>query len=151
MRYIIILLTILLLPYFVSAEGIKMSDLEIPDLLNWLDNAYDKTNQKILNPVKQFIDTSIDLIKKENIKGKSEELLDKTEKAIEQKQEELVDQAQEKVKQEVKKGAKNWLKRRLESVEQTLAPLKNKIQKGRGLLREQVYKLKNYLNNWLKG
>ena len=130
MRYIIILLTILLLPYFVSAQGINWS--------NWFNNAYDKTNQKILNPVKQFIE-------------KSEELLDKTEKAIEQKQEELVDQAQEKVKQEVKKGAKNWLKRRLESVEQTLAPLKNKIQEGRGLLREQVYKLKNYLNNWFKG
>ncbi len=125
MRYIIILLTILLLPHFVLAEEI-----------GW-------TSQKIIDPMKQFL-------KGKNIKEESQELLNKAEKTIEQKQEEIVDKAQEKVKQEVKKSAKNWLQRKIESTKRVLAPLKNKIQQGRGLLREQVYRFKNYLKSWLR-
>ncbi|OPL12033.1 MAG: hypothetical protein AVO34_02135 [Firmicutes bacterium ML8_F2] len=98
-------------------------------------------NQKLINPMKQFLTDR-------NIKEESQEFLDKAEETVEQKQEELVDKTQEKVKQEIKDGAKNWLGGKLELVKKGLTPLKNKLQEGRCQLREQVNKLKNYLSGW---
>lgn len=98
-------------------------------------------NQKLVDPMKQFLQGK-------DLQEESQEFLDKAEETIEQKQEELVDQAQEKVKQEVKDGAKNWLEGKLELVKKGLAPLKNKLQEGRVHLREQVNKLRDYLGGW---
>ena len=135
MRIILFIIITLFLANPVFAEETIIEASEVP---NWLNNFYQKTNEKLIIPVEQLIDS----MKQKVIEEKSQELLEKTQKAIEEKQEELLDKAQEKIKQEIKKSAKNWIQNRMEWIKGILNPLKIKIQQGSNLIREWIDSIK---------
>ena len=103
-----------------------------------VNNFYQQTNEKLITPVEQLIDS----MKQKIIEEKSQELLEKAQKTIEEKQEELLDKAQEKIKQEVKKSTKNWIQNRMEWIKEILNPLKIRIQQGSNIIREWINSVK---------
>jgi len=135
MRYTILVISIistLYLPGFTSAQ-IKV-ELEP----NWIDKLYQKINQKVITPVKQ---STQDLPE-----GMERSIKNLLEKARQEKQEEI----KQEIKSEVKEEAKEWGQRAAERIKKFLAPLKNKIQQGTGLIREAVNKVKDFLIGFFK-
>lgn len=118
MRYIIISLIILLLPYFTSAQ--ETTDLKP----NWFHRTY----QNIQN-LPQEIEKST-----KYIWGKAQEK--KKEKQEEIKQE---------IKKGIKKEIQEWTQKGLTNLkEKVLNPLKNKIQQGSTFIRQGIYEIKDY-------
>ncbi len=127
MRYLIsstVLFLILATP--VLAQGISAN--ELPE---WLTKLYDKTDQKVISPVKQIVDS----MKQKSLEQKNQEILKKAQETIEKKQEELLDKAIDKGKQESKKIVKNWIQGKIAWIEELLNPLKIKIQEGSDIIR----------------
>lgn len=132
---IILIIFILYLPNFTSAQ-IKI-ELEP----NWPDKLYQKINQKIIRPVKQ---AAQDL--PQDVKRGLKNLLEKLQQEKQEKQEEI----KQEIKSEVKEEAKEWGQRAAERIKKFLAPLKNKIQQGTGLIRQTVNKIKDFLIDFFK-
>jgi len=135
MKHIILIVFILYLPNFASAQ--MTIDLEP----NWPDRLFQEIDQKIIGPVKQTVQNL-----PENVEKGVKQLLEKLQKEKKEKQEEI----KQEIKSEVKEEAKEWGQRAAERVKRFLAPLKNKIQQGTGLIREGVNKIKDFIIYLLK-
>lgn len=138
MRYLILIISIisiLYLPDFTSAQ-IRV-ELE-PD---WIDKLYQKINQKIIKPVKQSTQNL-----PEDVERGLKNLLEKAQQKKQEKQEEI----KQEIKNEVKEEAKEWGQKATERIKKFLAPLRNKIQQGTGLIREAVNKIKDFLIGFFK-
>ena len=108
---------------------------------DWLNKIYQGIDQKIITPVKQATQNL-----PENIERSVKNLLEKLQQEKQKKQEEI----KQEVKSEVKEEAKEWGQRSAERIKKFLAPLKNKIQQGTGLVRQTVNKVKDFLIDLFK-
>lgn len=116
-----------------TASGIK-EDFG-PGDRNFFDEIIQVINKKIINPVKQKINS---------IRNNG---LDDIQEQVKEKQEELIDKAQDKAKQTIKERSKRFIQNRIEWIKKALNPLKIKIQQGSDVIRKEFNKLKNYLKD----
>ena len=139
MRYAILIISIIFIfcfSGFASAQEIKG-----PAMPDWLNKIYQGIDQEIIRPVKQ---STQDL--PEDIERSVKNLLEKAQQKKQEKQEEI----KKEIKSEVKEEAKEWGQRAAERIKKFLAPLKNKIQQGTGLIRQAVNKVKDFLIDFFK-
>ncbi len=108
---------------------------------DWLNKIYQQVNQKVITPVKQRTQNLPEEIEK-GLKN----LLEKVRQEKQEKQKEI----KQEIKSEVKEEAQEWSQRAAERIKKFLAPLKNKIQQGTGLIREVINKIKDSLINFFK-
>jgi len=100
-----------------------------PSSRNFFNEIIQAVNNKIINPVKQKINSM------------------RIQEQIKEKQEELIDKAQDKAKQTFKEKSKRFIQNRIEWIKKALNPLKIKIQQGSDIIRRGVNKAKNYLKD----
>ncbi len=139
MQHIILIILIIFIfcfSGFVSAQEIKG-----PARPDWFDKIYQGIDQKIIRPVKQ----STQNLPEEIEKG-VKHILERVREEKQEKQEEI----KQEVKKEIKKETKKWGQKAAERIKGLLAPLKNKIQQGTGLIRQSVNKIKYFLIDFLK-
>jgi len=94
-------------------------------------NFYQKAEDKIINPVKQFIKSFGKEQEQEFIGGVQERVQEK----VGQKTGELKEEVKQEVKTRTKNWIKNWFQEKLAKIEELLNPLKIKIQEGSDWLR----------------
>ena len=138
MRHTILVISIISILYLPSFTSAQMT-IELEP--NWPDKLYQKINQQVIAPVKQSTQNL-----PENIEKGVKQLLEKLQQKKQEKQEEI----KQEIKNEVKEEAKEWNQRAAERIKKFLAPLKNKIQQGTGLIREAVNKVKDFLIDFFK-
>jgi len=114
-----------------------------PSSRNFFKEIIQEFNEKIINPVKQKINS----IKNKGIEKASSEIIDEVQEQVKEKQGELIDKAQEKAKQTIKEKSKKFARNRIEWIKRSLSPLKIKIQQGSDAIREGVSNLKDYLKD----
>ncbi len=100
-----------------------------PSSRNFFNEIIQAVNNKIINPVKQKINSM------------------RIQEQIKEKQEELIDKAQDKAKQTFKEKSKRFIQNRIEWIKKALNPLKIKIQQGSDIIRRGVNNAKNYLKD----
>lgn len=138
MRHTILVISIIFILYLPGFAFAQETTQSIPD---WLNKIYQGIDQNIITPVKQ---TTQNL--PEDVERGLKNLLEKAQQEKQKKQEEI----KQEIKSEVKEEAKEWGQRAAERIKKFLAPLKNKIQQGTGLIKEAVNKIKDFLIGFFK-
>ena len=134
MRHIILFITI-----FISFSGFALAQ-EAQEMFKPLspepfNRFYQQINNKVINPTRQAIKTF-----PSNVETGLKHLLEEVKEKKQQTQEEI----KQAIKEEAKKEAKEWVGKIAEKIENFLAPLKNKIQQGSTLVRDVIYKIKDF-------
>ena len=141
MRYIITIIII-----FISFSGFALAQ-ETQEVFRSLspepfNRFYQQIDNKVISPVRQAIQTF-----PSNVETGLKHLLEEAKEKRQQAQEEI----KQAIKEEAKKETKEWVGKIAEKIKNFLAPLKNKIQQGSTLVREVIYKIKDFFIGLFKG
>ncbi|MBL7155422.1 MAG: hypothetical protein ISS88_02920 [Candidatus Portnoybacteria bacterium] len=141
MRYTSLIISIISIIFIFCFSFVSAQEIKEPAMPDWLNKIYRQIDQKVIRPVKQATQNL-----PENVEKSIKQLLEKLQQKKQEKQEEI----KQEIKSEVKEEAKEWGQRAAERIKKFLAPLKSKIKQGSDIIRELIYKIKDFLIDLFK-